>query len=47
MFKYSKKLVKETIECFKEEDGIDISKETAIEYLDSLGNLFLAFAKKD
>lgn len=41
---YSQKLIEETIKCFKEEDNLDISIETAIEYLDSLGGLFLAFA---
>lgn len=45
-FKYSQKLIEETIKCFKEEDNLDISVETANEYLDSLGGLFLAFANK-
>lgn len=46
MFKYSKKLIQETIKVFKEEDDIDISEETASEYLDNLGSLFLAFYNK-
>ena len=44
MIKYSEKLIQETITCFKEEDNLDISEETASEYLDDLGGLFLAFA---
>lgn len=44
--KYSQKLIEETIKCFKEEDNLDISAETACEYLDSLGGLFLAFADR-
>ena len=43
MFKYSDTLIEETIKCFKGEDDLDISKETANEYLDSLSGLFLAF----
>ena len=46
MFKYSDKLIDETIKVFKEEDGLDLSKETANEYLDQLAGLFLAFAGK-
>lgn len=43
-FKYSKNLISKTIEVFKKEDNLDISPETACEYLDSLGGLFLSFA---
>ena len=43
MFKYSEKLIKETIKIFKEEDELNISEETANECLDSLAGLFLAF----
>lgn len=46
MFNYSKKLIKETIETFKKEDDLDISEETANEYLDNLGGLFLSFKKE-
>jgi hypothetical protein len=46
VFLYSQKLIQETIDCFKEEDNLDISPETANEYLDSLGGFFLAFADK-
>lgn len=47
MYIFSEKLIQETISCFKEEDKLDISEETANEYLESLGGLFLAFAKKE
>ena len=47
MFHYSNKLIKETIKCFKEEDDLDISEETASEYLENLGGLFLAFRKNE
>ena len=43
-FKYSKNLINKTIEVFKKEDNLDISPEIACEFLDSLGDLFLAFA---
>ncbi len=46
MFKYSDKLIKETQKVFKEEEGLDISKETAVEYMDQLSGLFLAFSKR-
>ena len=41
---FSKKLIRETILVFREEDNIELSLEQANEYLDSLGGLFLAFA---
>jgi len=44
VFFYSPNLIEETIKCFKEEDGLDISPETASEYLDSLSELFLVLA---
>lgn len=44
MIKYSDKLIQKTIIIFREEDGLEISEETANEYLDSLGGLFLAFS---
>ncbi len=43
-FQFSEKLIRETIACFKEEDGLDISEETANEYLMSLSNLYLAYS---
>ena len=45
MFKYSEKLIEETIKVFKEENDLEISKETANEYLDSFAGLFLAYSK--
>ena len=44
MYLFSPKLIQETIEVFKEEDGLDISVETANDYLDSLAGLFLVIA---
>ena len=43
---FSQKLIQETINCFKEEDGLDVSPEQANEYLHSLAGLYLAFVKK-
>jgi hypothetical protein len=43
---FSKNLIEKTIQCFKEEDGFDLSPEQANEYLNSLAGLFLAFADK-
>ncbi|MDB5204853.1 MAG: hypothetical protein JWP09_881 [Candidatus Taylorbacteria bacterium] len=47
LFLFSKKLIDRTIKCFKEEDGLDISEETANEYLNGLSGLFLAFADSE
>ena len=44
-FQYSKELIKDTIQVFKEEDNVDLSEETAKEYLDSMSQLFLALSK--
>jgi hypothetical protein len=41
---FSQELIRETIACFKEENGIDISPEEANQYLHAFANLFLAFA---
>ncbi len=43
---YSPQLILETIDCFKQEDRITLSPEQANEYLNSLGNLYLAFSKE-
>lgn len=45
MTKFSDKLIKETIENFKEEDNLDINENDASEYLKSLAGLYLAFKK--
>ena len=43
VFQFSKNLIEETIQCFKEEDNLTITPEQANEYLNSLAKLFLAF----
>lgn len=43
MTKFSKELIKRTIECFKEETEHIIDEETASEYLESMAGLYLAF----
>lgn len=42
-YKFSQKLIEETIECFKEENGVDITSVEAGMYLSSFSELFLAF----
>ncbi|MFA5791667.1 MAG: hypothetical protein WC884_01370 [Candidatus Paceibacterota bacterium] len=46
MHQYSDKLIDECIKNFKKENNLDLSRETANEYLDSLAGLFLAFARE-
>jgi hypothetical protein len=46
-FRFINELIGETIKFFKQEDGVDFSKEQAIEALNGLGNLYLAFANKN
>jgi hypothetical protein len=46
MLVFSQKLINETIQCFKEENNLDISEETANEYLKYFAGLFLAFSKR-
>ena len=41
---FSEELIGSAIEVFQEEDGVLLSREEAIEALNSLGGLFLAFA---
>lgn len=45
MSKFSLQLVSDTIACFKEEDGIELTQEQAIEVLESFAGLYLAFAE--
>lgn len=44
---FSPNLIQETIACFREEDGLIITPETANEYLDALSGLFLVLADKE
>ena len=44
-FQYSKELVKQLQENFKEEHNVNISEETANEYLNSFADLYEALAK--
>jgi hypothetical protein len=43
-FSFSPELIADTIACFKDEDGIVLSEEEAIEVLHSFAGLYLAFA---
>jgi len=45
--KYNKRLIDDCKTVFKEENDIDLSNEKAIEFLDSLGGLYLVFCKKE
>ena len=45
-FKFSQKLIDETINCFREENGIELSPEKTEEYLDVFAKTFLAYARK-
>jgi hypothetical protein len=42
---FSQNLIQDCIKSFKEENGVDISAEQAIEYLNSFARLYLAFAR--
>jgi hypothetical protein len=44
-FNFSPQLIKRTVEYFKKKYSLDISDETANEYLDSMSGLYLAFAR--
>ena len=45
-YKFSQNLIEETIKCFKEENNLEISEETANEYLRYFAGLYLAFSKR-
>ncbi len=45
-FKFSQKLIDETIKCFDQQSGIELSKELTQEYLDVFSKVLLAFARK-
>lgn len=45
MFDFSEKLIEETIKCFKDENGVEFSREEAVEALSNMGCLFLVFSK--
>lgn len=42
---FSEELIQECIRVFKEENELDITRDTAIEYLQQLTGLYLAFSK--
>ena len=42
---FSQNLIQDYIKSFKEENGVDISAETAIEYLNSFARLYLTMAR--
>ena len=42
---FSENLIQDCIKSFKEENGVDISSETAVEYLNSFARLYLTFAR--
>jgi hypothetical protein len=44
-FFFSLSLISEIIQCFKDENGLDISQEQASEYLNSFADLYLVFAE--
>ena len=41
--RFSQELIDRTIRYYKKRGGIDISEDTAIEYLNSLGSLYESF----
>jgi hypothetical protein len=43
-FSFPEHLIQETIQCFKDENNIDLSVAEATEYLSSSSELFLVFA---
>lgn len=45
-FIFSQSLIQDCINSFKQENGVDVSAETANEYLNNMAGLFLAFAER-
>jgi hypothetical protein len=45
-YQFSQKLIERLITSFKKENEVDISIETANEYLNSFADLYLAFARQ-
>jgi hypothetical protein len=43
-FQFPEHLIQETIQCFKDENNIELSVAEATEYLNSSSELFLVFA---
>lgn len=43
---FSENLIRETIHIFKEEDALELTPEMAMEYLQQLAGLYLAFAER-
>jgi len=44
LFAFSPELIQEAIRVFREEDGIELSQEQAVDALNAFADLFLAFA---
>jgi len=45
LFQFSRKLIDDCIKSFKEENEVDISTETANEYLNSFARLYLTLTR--
>ena len=46
MNRFPQQLVLDTIACFKEEDGVELTQEEAVAVLDSFAGLYLALASE-
>jgi len=42
---FKRELIEKTQKYFREKHNMDITEETAIEYLDSLANLYVSFGE--
>jgi len=47
MNRFPQQLVLDTIACFKEEDGVELTQEQAVEVLESFAGLYLAFTPEE